>query len=86
MSTKAEAYRVVFADLLRLCDPQAAMGVGDTVRLKSGGPIMTIRAMDGDYASCDWFEGSTPHTRKFHKSQLVPVEVSDGMTDDTGGK
>jgi uncharacterized protein YodC (DUF2158 family) len=30
--------------------------VGDTVRLKSGGPIMTIQDIGEGLASCIWFE------------------------------
>lgn len=29
--------------------------LGDLVRLKSGGPTMTIRGIDGDQYDCTWF-------------------------------
>jgi uncharacterized protein YodC (DUF2158 family) len=28
----------------------------DIVRLKSGGPVMTVTAVDGDTILCDWFD------------------------------
>lgn len=49
--------------------------VGDTVRLKSGGPLMTVEeigdySVDGDgpmKASCTWFDGNAA------KSQLITL-------------
>lgn len=53
--------------------------VGDTVRLKSGGPVMTIVAI-GQYrgsekAECQWFDGS-----KLVKETFPP----DSLTIDAG--
>jgi uncharacterized protein YodC (DUF2158 family) len=49
--------------------------IGDTVRLKSGGTLMcvlSIRGLDGPYyAECVWHEGKKPHSKIYHKDNLV---------------
>jgi uncharacterized protein YodC (DUF2158 family) len=55
--------------------------IGDTVRLKSGGPLMTIekitpqRSIDGHpfepSVNCIWFEGPKKATGNFHPNTLV---------------
>ena len=56
---------------------------GDTVRLKSGGPLMTVIHL-GDYSTmgtgpkdgvkCQWFEGTRPLEKVFDSAAL---EISD---------
>jgi uncharacterized protein YodC (DUF2158 family) len=43
---------------------------GDTVRLKSGGPAMTVKAVEGAWVSCDWFDGSKKHEDTFPAAGL----------------
>jgi uncharacterized protein YodC (DUF2158 family) len=43
---------------------------GDTVRLKSGGPAMTVVAVEGERITCDWFEGSKKHEDTFPAAGL----------------
>ncbi|MCK9517342.1 MAG: YodC family protein [Ottowia sp.] len=49
--------------------------VGDTVRLKSSGPLMTVNAIDNDSIKCQWFDGNNSlQEGVFHKDQLE-VEI-----------
>jgi uncharacterized protein YodC (DUF2158 family) len=43
---------------------------GDTVRLKSGGPAMTVVAVEGERITCDWFEGSQKYEATFPAAAL----------------
>lgn len=52
---------------------------GDIVRLKSGGPKMTVAKLDTDYegdeyAYCEWFKGATRQSGKFEPQVLESVE------------
>jgi uncharacterized protein YodC (DUF2158 family) len=44
---------------------------GDTVRLNSGGPAMTVKAVEGDLISCDWFDGTKKCEDRFPAATLV---------------
>ena len=49
------------------------MEIGDIVRLKSGGPKMTISALDDSQATCIWFDrNGKRHEQAF---ALVTVEA-----------
>jgi uncharacterized protein YodC (DUF2158 family) len=41
------------------------IGLGDTVMLKSGGPIMTVSDVENDMARCEWFDSSTAFSKMF---------------------
>jgi uncharacterized protein YodC (DUF2158 family) len=48
--------------------------VGDTVRLRSGGPIMTVEALDVDeQVICTWFEGTKKKHDRFALATLEPA-------------
>jgi len=56
-----------------------AFKAGDTVRLKSGGPLMTVASIlrgDAHYAVCQWFEGTTLKQGQFDQEALIE---DDGM-------
>lgn len=44
---------------------------GDTVRLKSGGPEMTVEWVDQHEAYCVWFSGPEPKGQKFTITSLI---------------
>jgi len=54
--------------------------IGDTVQLKSGGPVMTISnigeyaGLSGPGASCDWFDGKEKKSRAFDLRTLKKFE------------
>lgn len=51
---------------------------GQTVRLKSGGPLMTIDVWDSRYLQyfCSWFDGKRRESQRFNEESLA--ESSDG--------
>ena len=61
---------------------------GDTVRLKSGGPVMTIETIankvsvngEKDHAWCQWFEKNKLETGVFPLSSLEKASRSVGIS------
>lgn len=47
---------------------------GDEVRLKSGGPWMTVSAVEEDEAVCIWFEGQKQNVSRFN---TVTLKIKD---------
>ncbi|HEX9988745.1 MAG TPA: DUF2158 domain-containing protein [Chloroflexia bacterium] len=48
---------------------------GDVVRLKSGGPNMTVaEEFDATYVTCQWFDGTKLMGSQFAKQSLIKVE------------
>jgi uncharacterized protein YodC (DUF2158 family) len=70
--------RAIVAALFRLCDPRTMenLKTGDTVRLKSGGPVMTLggKVVDMDANQCVWFYGAELRHGVFRLEQLEKAE------------
>ena len=45
--------------------------IGDTVRLKSGGPLMTVASIAGHNCTCTWFNESHRVIRDIFNYQLL---------------
>lgn len=69
--------QAIVAALFRICDPRAMENIklGDTVQLKSGGPIMTVggTGLGGDF-NCSWFNGKELLQGSFYAEQLKPAK------------
>jgi uncharacterized protein YodC (DUF2158 family) len=50
--------------------------IGDTVRLKSGGPLMTVKETSGDQVRCQWFDEK--HSVQTHLFLAAMLEADDG--------
>ncbi len=55
---------------------------GDVVKLKSGGPVMTVAAMTGQGVLCCWFQAdqSQPQSHEFVEAVLAPSQAPDDNT------
>jgi uncharacterized protein YodC (DUF2158 family) len=51
-------------------DPNRPIAAGDLVHLKSGGPTMTVRSIEGDIVECEWFDKSALKKHKFKLHSL----------------
>ena len=56
--------------------PEKIFKVGDVVRLKSGGPAMTVQSVKAEgRLFCQWFVEGEPHSEYFHADSLERVDV-----------
>ncbi len=55
-----------------------SLKIGDKVRLKSGGPEMTVNQLDsvGMGVECVWFDGAKRSNAFFSESTLEPVAAT----------
>ena len=60
--------------------PVADITTGDVVRLKSGGPTMTVGLLHSDRPTwlCDWFDGSTNFSGYFAPEMLALADSEEG--------
>ena len=52
-------------------DTEEVNEIGDTVRLKSGGPLMTIEEVDDEVFTCRWFNKDNDlKSAQFYKNEI----------------
>ena len=61
------------------------MKAGDTVQLKSGGPLMTVEKITNQTASCQWFDDKNLKEAEFLVSSLKEVDGSELVPRPYGG-
>lgn len=49
--------------------------IGDTVMLRSGGPLMTVTNIIDWLVMVTWFEGNNVFNNSFHKDALRVIEI-----------
>jgi uncharacterized protein YodC (DUF2158 family) len=55
--------------------PPIVFKVGDTVRLKSGGHLMTVASMDENSVTCDWSVRSDIRSKSFPAAELEKADT-----------
>jgi uncharacterized protein YodC (DUF2158 family) len=48
---------------------------GQIVELKSGGPKMTVKSIEGPNAVCMWFSSEKLNERSFPSTSLIPAQI-----------
>lgn len=51
--------------------------IGNIVKLKSGGPDMTIYSLERAHLSCQWFAGKKLERGVFHVDTIEPVKKAE---------
>jgi len=60
---------------------QTPLELGDKVRHKSGGPVMTVELCRRDAVHCVWYEGREAHSASFAPDDLDLVLRKDDVPD-----
>lgn len=55
------------------------ISVGAVVQLKSGGPLMTVAAVEEGDAYCNWFDGKKGMSARFPVTSLIVNKPSGPM-------
>ena len=63
-------YRRTLKEVLDKLDKEKSLKAGDTVRLRSGGPLMTVVLLVGDAVRCAWFQGKENREGSFPAAAL----------------
>lgn len=53
-------------------NPPGSIQTGDSVVLHEAGTLLSVRAVSGEYAYCEWRERGVERQGTFHLSQLEP--------------
>ena len=74
---RSRIYRQVTAKFLETGGYRMYFKIGDTVVLKSGGPVMTVTAIDNEglVVWCAWFDGND------EKQESFPADALEAYTD-----
>ena len=77
MGERSRIYRQVTAKLLETGGYRMYFKIGDTVILKSGGPVMTVTAIDNEglVVWCTWFDGDD------EKEESFPADALEAYSD-----
>jgi len=59
----------------REMEDAATFSVGDTVKLKSGGPAMTVEKVNGDTVACAWFDSAKLRREGKFRAAMIALAV-----------